>query len=543
MHIRGPQRWTHRQESVAVAPSQTNCENFVTSRISFPWASFEALWSGGVGLGILVLEQRRGQRSEISMSRTKRKTLVMIMAGGKGSRLSPLTCHRSKPAVPFGGRYRIIDFVLTNFLNSGHRQIYVLTQYMASSLIKHLNRNWNISGFGQFIEVVPAQKRIGEFWYRGTADSVFQNVNLLRDSGADTVAIFGGDHIYKCAVDQMEAEHRFHDADLTVAAFPVPQTEAHQFGVIDVDGEGRIIGFLEKPSNPPSIPGRPGWTLVSMGNYFFKTDVLIEVLQSEAQRSDSRMDFGGDIVPRLVERGASVFTYDFGKNRVPGEPEGAEPYWRDVGTLDSYFQANMDLRSRLPALNVYNRDWRIRTAQRDYPPARFVRSNEEAAGVELHDSLVCEGSIVASARLKDALLGYDSYVHAGCDIEDSVILSGCDIGVNSRLRRVLFDKNCKIEPNTVMGYDEKADRERFPFVTESGIIVLPTGTHVPTEGPIQLAHDIEELLRHDPDTQERMEAFQGRYTISEVGRHSYISSGPRYERYSRGRDRAETADE
>tara|TARA_R110002073_G_scaffold332410_3_gene518331 strand:+ start:56752 stop:58197 length:1446 start_codon:yes stop_codon:yes gene_type:complete len=466
------------------------------------------------------------------MTTARKNTLVMIMAGGKGSRLSPLTCHRSKPAVPFGGRYRIIDFVLTNFLNSGYRQIYVLTQYMASSLIKHLNRNWHISGFGQFIEVVPAQKRVGEFWYRGTADSVFQNLNLIRDSGADTVAIFGGDHIYKCAVDQMEAEHHANRADLTVAAFPVPQHEAHQFGVIDVDGDGRVIGFLEKPENPPSIPGRPGWTLVSMGNYFFRAKALTDVLQSESQRSDSKMDFGGDIVPRLVETGARVFTYDFAKNVVPGEPSNAEPYWRDVGTLDSYFQANMDLRSRLPALNVYNRDWRIRTAQRDYPPARFVRSHESAGGVDIHDSLVCEGSIVASARLTDALIGYDSYIHAGCDVEDSVILSGCDVGANSRLRRVLFDKNCKIDRNTVMGYDEEADRKRFPFVTESGIIVLPTGTHVPSEGPIQLAHDIEELLRKDPDTKEMMEEFSERYTISDVRRHSYISSGPRYQRYA-----------
>lgn len=463
---------------------------------------------------------------------SKKKTIVMIMAGGKGSRLSPLTCHRSKPAVPFGGRYRIIDFVLTNFLNSGYRQIYVLTQYMASSLIKHLNRNWHLSGFGQFIEVVPAQKRVGEFWYRGTADSVYQNLNLIRDSGADTVAIFGGDHIYKCAVDQMEEEHRARNADLTVAAFPVPQSEAHQFGIIHVDSDGRVIGFLEKPSDPPEIPGRPGWSLASMGNYFFRANLLTEVLLSEAGRSDSKMDFGGDIVPRLVQSGADVFIYDFAKNRVPGEPENAGPYWRDVGTLDSYFQANMDLRSRLPALNVYNRDWRIRTAQRDYPPARFVRSHESASGVELHDSLVCEGSIVASARLTDALLGYDSYVHSGCDVEDSVILSGCDLGANSRLRRVLFDKNCKIGRNTVMGYDEKADRERFPFVTESGIIVLPTGTHVPAEGPIQLAHDIEELLRKDPDTKDIMEEFSGRYTISEEARHSYISSGPRYERYA-----------
>lgn len=459
------------------------------------------------------------------------------MAGGKGSRLSPLTCHRSKPAVPFGGRYRIIDFVLSNFLNSGYRQIYVLTQYMASSLIKHLNRNWNLSGFGQFIEVVPAQKRVGEFWYRGTADSVYQNLNLIRDMRADTVAIFGGDHIYKCAVDQMESRHREQDADLTVAAFPVPQEEAHQFGVIDVDEDGRVIRFLEKPKEPPCIPGRPGWTLASMGNYFFRADVLREALESEAQNPSSKLDFGGDVVPMLVERGAKVYTYDFGQNRVPGEPEDSVPYWRDVGTLDSYFQANMDLRSRLPALNVYNRSWRIRTAQRDYPPARFVRSDERAKGVQIEDSLVCEGAIVASASLHEVVLGYDCFVHAGSQIEDSVILSGCDIGANAHIRRVLMDKNCKIDPGTLIGLDEEQDRLRFPIVTESGIIVLPKGTHVPAEGPIQLAHDIAELMQKDPDTKEIMKRFEGLYTLSELGRHSFISSGPRYHRYSRALER------
>ncbi len=466
------------------------------------------------------------------MSIPVRDTAVMIMAGGKGSRLSPLTCHRSKPAVPFGGRYRIIDFVLSNFLNSGYRKMYVLTQYMSSSLIKHLNRNWHLSGFGQFIEVVPAQKRVGEFWYRGTADSVYQNLNLLRDSQADTVAIFGGDHIYKCAIDQMEMAHRSRNADLTVAAFPVPQSEAHQFGVIDVDVDGRVIGFLEKPKNPPSIPGRPGWTLASMGNYFFRSDVLTEVLMNEASRPDSKLDFGGDVVPLLVKGGARVFTYDFGQNRVPGEPDNAEPYWRDVGTLDSYFQANMDLRSRLPALNSYNRSWRIRTAQRDFPPARFVRSGAKGRSVEMSDSLVCEGSIVSSATLLEVLLGYDCFVHSGCDIEDSVILSGCDVGADSKLKRVLFDKNCKVEPKTVMGFDEAADRERFPFVTESGIIVLPTGTYVPAKGPIQFAHDIAELMLKDPDTKATMEAFEGRYTVSDESRHSFMSSGPRYERYA-----------
>jgi glucose-1-phosphate adenylyltransferase len=271
-----------------------------------------------------------------------------------------------------------------------------------------------------------------------------------------------------------------------------------------------------------------------MGNYFFRADLLIDVLLREADNPASKMDFGGDIVPLLVKEGAKVYTYDFGQNRVPGEPEDASPYWRDVGTLDSYFQANMDLRSRLPALNAYNRSWRIRTAQRDYPPARFVRSEAKAQGVTIEDSLVCEGSIVSSATLHEVLLGYDCFVHAGCEIDDSVILSGCDVGANSKIRRALFDKNCKIDPDTEIGINPDADRERFPIVTESGIVVLPKGTHVPATGPIQLAHDIDELLRNDPQTKEVMAEFAGRYSVSEQGRHSYISSGPRYQRYSRG---------
>ncbi|CAN5276868.1 glucose-1-phosphate adenylyltransferase [soil metagenome] len=459
-------------------------------------------------------------------------TLVMIMAGGKGSRLGPLTIHRSKPGVPFAGRFRIIDFVLSNFINSGYRKVYVLTQYMSSSLIKHLSRNWRLSGFGEFIEVVPAQMRLGEFWYRGTADAVYQNLNLVKDARADHVAIFGGDHIYKFDVSQMETEHRTRGADLTVAAFPVPTAEASAFGIIDCDADGRITGFIEKPEHPPEIPGRPGWSLVSMGNYIFRREVLERVLghHGTGRGKPNGHDFGRDIIPQLVTAGANVRVYDFAANKVPGETTGLEPYWRDVGTIDSYFTANMELRARVPALDLYNRSWRIRSAQRDYPPARFVRAGEGDAASQIDDSLVCEGSIVASAAIKDTVLGYDCFVHSGASIDQSLILSGCDIGRGARLKRVILDKNCKIEPGCVIGEDPALDAARFPFMTESGIVVVPKGTLVPAAGPVVLANDVAELLESDPDLARNMR--EGSFVVSTQSRHSYESAGPRFKRYA-----------
>jgi glucose-1-phosphate adenylyltransferase len=456
-------------------------------------------------------------------------SLVMVLAGGKGSRLGPLTVHRSKPAVPFAGQYRIIDFVLSNVVNSGYRRIYVLTQYMSSSLIKHLSRNWRLSGFGEYIEVVPAQMRLGEFWYRGTADAVYQNLNLVRDARASSIAIFGGDHVYKCAIDQMEEFHRDNQADLTVAAYPVPRDEAHQFGCVHVDSRHRIVGFVEKPPSPPELPDRPGWTLVSMGNYIFKREVLERALVEDGENPTSRHDFGRDIIPRLLSQGARVYGYDFAKNRIPGDPVDAPPYWRDVGTIDSYFTANMELRSRVPSLDLYNRQWRIRSAQRDFPPARFVVAGGDFGPAAVCDSLVCEGSIVSSARLDEVVLGYDCFVHAGAEVRDSIVLSGCDIGARARLRRVLLDKNCKIEPGCVIGEDAATDRARFPFVTESGIVVMPKGTVVPAKGPVILANDVVELLNNEPEL--RSQLAPGTFAVSMHHRHSYDSAGPRYERF------------
>ena len=461
-----------------------------------------------------------------------KQTPVLILAGGKGSRLGPLTTHRAKPAVPFGGRYRIIDFVLSNFLNSGYRRLHVLTQYMAHSLIRHLTRNWSTST-GLFLEVAPAQMRKGEFWYRGTADAVYQNMNVIAEAKQPNVAVFGGDHIYKFDVAQMEDYHDEHDAALTVAAFPVHRSEASRFGVIQVDENWQITGFQEKPADPTPIPGDPDTCLVSMGNYVFKTPVLMEQLRWVVKTEDTNFDFGKDIVPNLVKGGAKVMAYDFGRNEIKGEPSDAIPYWRDVGTIDSYFQASMDLRSRLPALNVYNREWRIRGAQRHYPPARFVRHGLEGKA-EIVDTLVCEGSIVSSAELHKVLLGYDCFVHAGSRVEESVFLSGCDVGAEAFLRHVLCDKNCRIEPGAVIGEDPEADRERFPFMTEQGVVVLPKGTFVPKEGPIRFAHDMADLLENDPVTGDTMRAFAGRYVTTADDRHSHDSAGPRYKRFGPG---------
>lgn len=457
-----------------------------------------------------------------------RDSMVMIMAGGKGSRLGPLTTHRAKPSVPFGGRYRIVDFVLSNVVNSGYKQVYVLTQYMASSLIKHLNRNWHLGGMNQFIEVVPAQMRLGEHWYRGTADAILQNLNLIWDANCDHVAVLGGDHIYKFALDQMEDAHVARDADLTIAAFPVKCEEAAgNFGVIQVDGEGMISGFQEKPDHPAEIPGRPGWCLVSMGNYFFRSQVLQSALLEDADAAASSHDFGKDVIPRLLGQGKRLYAYDFDTNRVPGEPEHGAPYWRDVGTLDSYFDANMELRSALPAMNLYNRRWRIRTAQRDYPPARFVRHYDQGV-TDVVDSLVCEGSVVQAAVLRRALIGYDCFIHAGATVEASVLMSGCDVGEGARLHGVLCDKNCVIEAGAELGVDPVADAARFPWISAKGRIVLPKGTRVPAQGPVEFAYDQAFLLERDPATRDRMAAFKGRYTVSARDRHSHTSAGPHY---------------
>lgn len=437
------------------------------------------------------------------------RTLAMILAGGKGSRLAPLTSHRAKPAAPFGGRYRIIDFVLSNFINSGYHRIKVLTQYMASSLITHLNRNWHLGNMlDQYVDPVPAQMRRGEHWYVGTADSVYQNLNLIQDEHADHVAVFGGDHIYKIAVDQMEAFHVDVDSDLTVAAYPVPREEAYAFGVIQVDEQGRIIGFQEKPKpgDELTIPGQPDTCLVSMGNYFFKRKVLEDLLIIDSEDPTSQHDFGKDIIPKMVREGYRVYIYDFSTNKVPGEAEDAAPYWRDVGTLDSFFDANMDLRAVLPAFNLYNTRWPIRSSQPNLPPAKFVLAGKQREFGQVVDSLVCEGTIVSGAMLINVVAGVDCYFHRFASIENSVISGNCRVGRHCWVRNVLMDNNVGVAEGTTIGYDIEADRLRFPFITEKGIIVLPKGTYVPRQGPIEIAEDMVYMLNQDPAVSDVMKA-------------------------------------
>lgn len=454
----------------------------------------------------------------------------MILAGGQGTRLGPLSVHRAKPAVPFGGRYRIVDFVLSNFFNSGYRQIYLLTQFMASSLIRHVSQNWQLTGFNEFLEVVPAQQRTGHSWYQGTADAIFQNLHLIERNPAEHFAVFGSDHIYVFAVNDMEAAHRAANADLTVAACPVPREEASAFGVIEVDAEGWVVGFEEKPADPKPIPGRPDTCLVSMGNYFFRTTTALEALRDDALDPSSSHDFGKDLIPRLVAGNARVLAYDFGENTVPGESEQRPSYWRDVGTIDAYFRANMDLRSPLPPLDLYNSHWPIRSAQRLFPPARFVQHRGYGDAV-VRNSFVGGGTIVSSALLDHSVVGYDCFVHAGSVISNSILTASCDVGAGARLTRVLADKRCTIEPGTVIGEDPAADQRRFPWISPGGVVVLPQGTHVPREGPVEFSPTMAGLLEKAKLTRARMQDFAGRYTVRDALEQRLESIGPRYRSY------------
>jgi glucose-1-phosphate adenylyltransferase len=398
--------------------------------------------------------------------------LGIVLAGGKGTRLYPLTKERAKPAVPFGGKYRIIDFVLSNFINSGIHSIYVLTQFKSQSLLQHLAEGWQFGGLlkNQFIIPVPAQMRSpGETWYRGTADAIYQNLNLIEQSDPHLVAIFSADHIYRMNITSMVEFHEQKRGDVTVAAIPVDQRLSREFGVLEVERDGRVAAFHEKKADAPTLPGDPSRVYASMGNYVFSTRALLRELYADAMRDDSSHDFGRDILPSLVRR-ADVWAYDFQSQQIPGEPAGTPAYWRDVGTLDAYYEANMDLRSVTPSLNLYNREWPLRTASYADPPAKFTFDDDDRRGHAI-DTIVSGGVILAGGEVRNSVLGRHVRVHTGALVEDSVILDNCDIGRHARIRRAILDKNVRIPESTTIGYDLDHDK-RMHHVTEGGVVVV-----------------------------------------------------------------------
>lgn len=405
------------------------------------------------------------------VSRLTKNTYAMVLAGGRGSRLHELTNWRAKPAVPFGGKFRIIDFVLSNCVNSGIRRIGVATQYKSHSLIQHIQRGWSfLNGqFGEYLDLLPAQQRVSEDqWYQGTADAVFQNLDIIRGSKCEYIVILAGDHIYKMDYGKLLAFHVEKKADMTVACLEVPVSEAYAFGVMGVDDDSRVVEFVEKPANPPSIPGNPTMSLASMGIYVFNTQFLIEQLIRDADMPGSSHDFGKDLIPHLVEK-YRVFAQSFEQSCV-GMGDDKVPYWRDVGTIDSYWEASMEMTKVIPELNMYDQEWPIWTHQEQLPPAKFVFDEEERRGYAV-DSLVSGGCIVSGSTVKRSLLFSDVRVNSYSSIEDSVILPNVDVGRHVVLKRVIVDKNCKIPDGMEIGVNLEEDRKRF-HVSENGITLI-----------------------------------------------------------------------
>lgn len=402
-----------------------------------------------------------------------RDALTLVLAGGEGRRLYPLTRERSKPALHFGGRHRLVDFVLSNLVNSGFQRIKVLTQYRATSLVRHLTRAWTLASsvVDEFIEPVPAAMNLGPSWFRGTADAIYQNLDLLRDVKPVDVLIFGSDHIYKMDVAQMVEFHREMGADLTVATLRVPRREARAFGCLHVDSSGWVRGFVEKPENPPAIPGDPDHTLVSMGNYVFRTRTMLSELRRNAELESTTHDFGRDILTHAHER-VKVAAYDFMTQLCPGESEHARGYWRDVGTIDSFFEANMDLVSVHPRLNLYNDMWPIRGVLSGGGPCKFVFADaaENRVGSAL-DSIVGSGTIISGGQVEGSVVFNDVRVNSFSHVHDSILFPSVDVGRNARLTRCIVDKGVRIPAGEVIGEDPDADRARFT-VSERGVVVV-----------------------------------------------------------------------
>jgi glucose-1-phosphate adenylyltransferase len=397
-----------------------------------------------------------------------RDVLAIVLAGGRGSRLEPLTRDRAKPAVPFGGIYRIIDFTLSNCINSDLRKILVLTQYKAISLNRHIDQGWKFltRELDEYVEVIPPQQRIAEHWYQGTADAIYQNVYTIEKAAPRDTLILAGDHIYKMNYADMITFHRDRRADLTIACLPVRRSLARDFGVMDVDGSGRVVSFLEKPADPPGMPDNPDLSLASMGIYVFATDVMYELLFQDAARKEaSQHDFGKDIIPPMLDH-ARVFAYPF---RDENRKQAA--YWRDVGTLDAYFQTSMDLIQIDPILNLYDRDWPIHTFQPAMPPPKFVHTDPDRRGAA-YNSIVCQGAIVSGGQVFRSILSPGVRINSFALVEDSILFDGVDVGRHARVRRAIIDKEVKIPSGFDIGWNREADRARGLTVTDEGVTVV-----------------------------------------------------------------------
>jgi glucose-1-phosphate adenylyltransferase len=415
--------------------------------------------------------EMREQTDMRFISQLTRNTFAIILAGGRGTRLKQLTDFRSKPAVPFAGKFRIIDFTLSNCVNSGIRKIGVATQYKAHSLIRHIQRGWSFldGRFDEFIQLLPAQQQIDETqWYQGTADAVYQNIHFLRRYAPDHVLVVAGDHIYKMDYGRMLAYHVQHQADMTVACIDVPLADAREFGVMGIDDGGRVIDFVEKPQHPPAIPGQPDRALASMGVYIFNTAFLLDQLERDARTPGSSRDFGKDIIPHIVPR-HRVYAHRFADSCIGGS-DLDKPYWRDVGTIDAYWEANMEMTKVTPELNLYDRDWPIWTYQEQMPPAKFVFDDDDRRGYAV-DSLIAGGCIISGATVKRSLLFTSVNVHSWASVEDSVILPGVDVGRHAVIRRCVIDKQCRIPEGMQIGVDPEVDRKRF-HVSPGGVTLV-----------------------------------------------------------------------
>ena len=407
------------------------------------------------------------------------KVLTMILAGGQGKRLYPLTKDRAKPAVPFGGRYRIIDFVLNNFVNSGFQQIKVLTQYKSDSLNKHISRGWNLcSSIDQYVDLVPAQMRTDGNWYKGTADAIYQNINQITDENFSHVCVFGGDHIYKMDVRQMLNYHIQHHADLTISAIAIPIELSGEYGIMEVDEDWRLQNFVEKPKTTPKhIPGNPDMCLASMGNYIFEPDKLVEELTKDANDSKSDHDFGKNIIPNMLHNGSKIYIYNFNSNEFAGIMPAERGYWRDVGNVDSYWQANMDLLAYQPELNLYSELWPLRTYNYNLPPAKFIWDEDERVGVA-KNSLVSEGCIISGGSISGCVLSPKVRINSYSCVTDSILMENVNIGRHSQINRAIIDKNVDIPPYTEIGFNKEEDLKRGFYVSQNGITVVPKGAIV-----------------------------------------------------------------